>query len=61
MMTLLPWLLIFVLDGKFDAETKMRFASHEECMARGELLSLSIRVDLQLTNHVVTPKCVERL
>jgi hypothetical protein len=57
---ILPWLLILLLDATTELPTTMRFATESQCIEYGESLSLAIRVDLQLTQHTVDPKCVRR-
>lgn len=60
MTTLLPWILILLIDQSMVIETKLQFETEEACIAYGETLTLHILTDLQLTNHTVEPQCQKR-
>jgi hypothetical protein len=57
---LLPWLLVLMIDGPWQVETPLRFATETACVQQGESLALRILVDLKLTGHTVDPKCLWR-
>lgn len=56
---LLPWILLLVVDGVWNVETKLRYATEAECHMQGEAMALQMVVELQILNHKVDPKCVK--
>jgi hypothetical protein len=57
MTLILPWLLFIVLDGVMEVPTTIRFESEDKCIEYGELLAMSMKVDLQLATHNIDPLC----
>lgn len=55
---ILPWVLYIILNGDVEVLTPIRYASYDECMTKGALVALSIKIDLMLANHTLEPKCV---
>lgn len=56
--TLLPWLLIVILDhGLMTVTTSLRFDTEEHCQTIGQELVLRMMLDLPLTNHHVDYEC----